>query len=178
MYIYIYIYIYVAAVASALAPEKGFEIHRISIEEIPRSGQPEELIEMFGISTKKIVEKVIKLTTKMTGEKKELNDEIEKLEGIIADQTMLNKILDDVFEIYDVDKNKVIDQNELKVFMINFSAKAKIHMPNDQEVKKAFEDADANKNGVLEKEEMPKIVKDMLAAAILNAKIRLAQLSK
>ena len=114
----------------------------------------------------------------MAEEKKELTDEVDELEAIVKDQDMINNIVDDVFETYDADKNKIIDMDELKVFMTNVYAQAKMPMPTDATVKKAFDDADANKNGVLEKEEMPKLVKDMLTLALENAKARLKELTK
>jgi transketolase len=42
------------AVAEAIAPA-GFVVHRLAIREIPRSGQPDELIDRFGISARHIV---------------------------------------------------------------------------------------------------------------------------
>ena len=42
------------AVAEAVG-EAGVRVHRIAIREIPRSGQPEELLDRFGISAKHIV---------------------------------------------------------------------------------------------------------------------------
>jgi transketolase len=33
-------------------------VHCLAVSGVPRSGQPEELLEMFGISAKKIIEKV------------------------------------------------------------------------------------------------------------------------
>ena len=42
------------AVAEAVAPA-GFVVHRLAIREIPRSGQPDELIDRFGISARHIV---------------------------------------------------------------------------------------------------------------------------
>jgi transketolase len=45
------------AVAEAVAAE-GFTVHRLAVREIPRSGQPEELVERFGISARHIVETV------------------------------------------------------------------------------------------------------------------------
>jgi len=45
------------AVAEAIAPA-GFVVHRLAVREIPRSGQPDELIDKFGISARHIVEAV------------------------------------------------------------------------------------------------------------------------
>jgi transketolase len=45
-----------------LATHKGIEIHGLAVTEVPRSGQPEELLDKFGISAKKIVEKVKEMT--------------------------------------------------------------------------------------------------------------------
>jgi transketolase len=42
------------AVAEAVAPA-GFAVHRLAVREIPRSGQPDELIDRFGISARHIV---------------------------------------------------------------------------------------------------------------------------
>jgi transketolase len=45
------------AVAEAVAAD-GFEVHRLAVREIPRSGKPDELLDRFGISAKHIVEAV------------------------------------------------------------------------------------------------------------------------
>jgi transketolase len=45
------------AVLGALATE-GFKVHKLAVRQIPRSGQPDELLDRFGISAKHIVEKV------------------------------------------------------------------------------------------------------------------------
>lgn len=45
------------AVAEAVASE-GFVVERLAVREIPRSGQPDELLERYGISAKSIVEAV------------------------------------------------------------------------------------------------------------------------
>lgn len=45
------------AVAEAVA-DAGFEVHRLAVREIPRSGKPEELLDRFGISAKHIMEAV------------------------------------------------------------------------------------------------------------------------
>jgi transketolase len=48
------------AVSEAVAPA-GFVVHRLAVREIPRSGQPEELLDRYGISAKHIVAAVKKL---------------------------------------------------------------------------------------------------------------------
>jgi transketolase len=45
------------AVSEAVAPA-GFAVRRLAVREIPRSGQPEELMERYGISANHIVEAV------------------------------------------------------------------------------------------------------------------------
>jgi transketolase len=45
------------AVAGAVAPA-GFTVRRLAVGEIPRSGQPDELLDRYGISAKHIVEAV------------------------------------------------------------------------------------------------------------------------
>jgi transketolase len=45
------------AVAEAVAPA-GFAVHRLAVREIPRSGQPDELLDRYGISARLIVEAV------------------------------------------------------------------------------------------------------------------------
>jgi transketolase len=45
------------AVAEAVAAA-GFEVHRLAVREIPRSGKPDELLDRFGISAKHIMEAV------------------------------------------------------------------------------------------------------------------------
>jgi transketolase len=47
------------AVAEALAPA-GFAVQRLAVRELPRSGQPQELVDRFGISASHIVDAVRK----------------------------------------------------------------------------------------------------------------------
>src|SRR5258706_5506036 len=48
------------AVAEAVA-DAGFTVHRLAVQEIPRSGKPEELLERFGISASHIVSAVLSM---------------------------------------------------------------------------------------------------------------------
>ena len=48
------------AVSEAVS-SAGFAVHRLAVREIPRSGQPEELLERYGISAKHVVAAVKKL---------------------------------------------------------------------------------------------------------------------
>ena len=57
------------AVAEAVAGA-GFNVHRLAVRDIPRSGKPEELLERFGISAKHIVEAVKHVATKDTKDTK------------------------------------------------------------------------------------------------------------
>ena len=41
--------------------DQGFRVKRLAVREIPRSGQPEELLDRFGISSKAIVAAVREL---------------------------------------------------------------------------------------------------------------------
>jgi len=41
-----------------MAKYKDIEVHGLAVTEVPRSGQPEELLEKYGISSKKIAEKI------------------------------------------------------------------------------------------------------------------------
>ena len=45
------------AVSEAVAAS-GFTVHRLAVREIPRSGQPDELLDRYGISVRHIVEAV------------------------------------------------------------------------------------------------------------------------
>ena len=45
------------AVAEAVA-DAGFQVHRLAVREIPRSGKPDELLDRFGISSRHVVEAV------------------------------------------------------------------------------------------------------------------------
>jgi transketolase len=49
------------AVAEAVA-DAGYQVHRIAVRKIPRSGKPEELLDKFGISASHIVEAVREIT--------------------------------------------------------------------------------------------------------------------
>jgi transketolase len=52
------------AVANALSPLGGVPIIRLAVREIPRSGQPEELFERYGISAQHIADAAKQATTK------------------------------------------------------------------------------------------------------------------
>jgi transketolase len=45
------------AVSAAIAPE-GYTVHRLAVREIPRSGQPDELLDRFGLSARHIADAV------------------------------------------------------------------------------------------------------------------------
>jgi transketolase len=45
------------AVAASLSPD-GIRVHRMAVNEIPRSGKPEELLAKYGIDAAAIVKKV------------------------------------------------------------------------------------------------------------------------
>ena len=45
------------AVLNAVATQ-GVHVHKLAVTEVPRSGKPTELLDMFGISARRIVEKV------------------------------------------------------------------------------------------------------------------------
>ena len=45
------------AVLNAVATH-GIQVHKLAVTEVPRSGKPEELLEAYGISARRIVEKV------------------------------------------------------------------------------------------------------------------------
>ncbi len=49
------------AVAEAVAPA-GFAVHRLAVRELPRSGQPAELLDRYGISARHIVDAVRRLS--------------------------------------------------------------------------------------------------------------------
>ncbi|XP_074644799.1 transketolase-like protein 2 [Tubulanus polymorphus] len=49
------------AVAGALSDESGIVIHRIAVDRVPRSGKPNELLDMFGISAPHIAKGVKKM---------------------------------------------------------------------------------------------------------------------
>jgi transketolase len=44
-------------VAGAVAPE-GVKVHKLAVHEVPRSGKPDELVDAYGISAAKIVDRV------------------------------------------------------------------------------------------------------------------------
>jgi transketolase len=49
------------AVLNAVAT-RGVQVHKLAVTEVPRSGKPEELLDAYGISARRIVEKVKTLT--------------------------------------------------------------------------------------------------------------------
>lgn len=51
------------AVLNAVAAH-GVRVHKLAVTEVPRSGKPEELLDLYGISARRIVEQVKSLTSK------------------------------------------------------------------------------------------------------------------
>jgi transketolase len=49
------------AVLNAVAAH-GVRVHKLAVTEVPRSGKPEELLAAYGISARRIVERVQHLT--------------------------------------------------------------------------------------------------------------------
>lgn len=52
----------VEAVCGAMAKYKDITVEGLAVMEVPRSGQPDELLEKYGISSKCIIEKVKAMT--------------------------------------------------------------------------------------------------------------------
>ena len=50
------------AVCSALSEEKGLVITGIAVDSVPKSGSPENLLDKYGLSAKKIFEHIVKLS--------------------------------------------------------------------------------------------------------------------
>jgi transketolase len=50
------------AVLNAVAAY-GVRVHKLAVTEVPRSGKPEELLELYGISARRIVERVKSLAS-------------------------------------------------------------------------------------------------------------------
>ena len=44
--------------SSALSCEAGVTVQRLAVQKLPRSGKPDELLEMFGIDSKAITKQV------------------------------------------------------------------------------------------------------------------------
>nr|XP_019963936.1 PREDICTED: transketolase-like [Paralichthys olivaceus] len=49
------------AVCSAVVNETGFNVHRLAVSQVPRSGKPQELLRIFGIDRDAIVQAVRKM---------------------------------------------------------------------------------------------------------------------
>ena len=54
------------AVSEAVAPA-GYTVKRLAVTEVPRSGQPDELLDRYGISARHIVEAVKQAVTAGVG---------------------------------------------------------------------------------------------------------------
>lgn len=49
------------AVCSAVVNESGFSVHRLAVSQVPRSGKPHELLQIFGIDRDAIIQAVRKV---------------------------------------------------------------------------------------------------------------------
>lgn len=49
------------AVCSAVVNETGFTVHRLAVSQVPRSGKPHELLQIFGIDRDAITKAVRKV---------------------------------------------------------------------------------------------------------------------
>ena len=54
----IFLLIKIEAVCSAMSRYKDVEVQGLAVMEVARSGEPDELLEKYGISSKRIIEKV------------------------------------------------------------------------------------------------------------------------
>lgn len=57
------------AVSSAMVNESGFNVHRLAVSHIPRSGKPQELLKMYGIDRDAIIQGVRKMLSSSTNAK-------------------------------------------------------------------------------------------------------------
>lgn len=57
------------AVSSAMVNESGFNLHRLAVSHIPRSGKPHELLKIYGIDRDAIAQAVRKMLSSSTNAK-------------------------------------------------------------------------------------------------------------
>lgn len=57
------------AVSSAMVNESGFNLHRLAVSHVPRSGKPQELLKIYGIDRDAIAQAVRKMLSSSTNAK-------------------------------------------------------------------------------------------------------------
>lgn len=57
------------AVCSAIVNESGFNLHRLAVSHVPRSGKPHELLKIYGIDRDAIAQSVRKMLSSSTNAK-------------------------------------------------------------------------------------------------------------
>ena len=94
--------------------------------------------------------------------KEELEEYLEKIEDMLENDDMIEKMAPEVLAEYDKNKDGVLQLDECTKFMTTVYEKFGCGKPKPQRVVDIFNQKDSNKNGTLELEEVKGLVKSML----------------
>ena len=85
----------------------------------------------------------------------------DELRAILADETRLTHLSNDVFNSVDTNLSGHIDRNELKVALLQLAEDTGLPTPTDDQVHEILRNVDADHSGALDRDEFKVLAKDL-----------------
>ena len=92
----------------------------------------------------------------------------EALKKKVLDDAVLDEMVNTTFENADLNKNSVIERNELAILLKSIYGTLGLNPPEEKEIDEELVRLDLNKDGKLNKEEFKVFVKDLALFSIEN----------
>ena len=92
----------------------------------------------------------------------------EEIKKRVLDESVFGPMVDDLFNSVDSDKNGFIDRAELKKWLAEIGQVLEIPPPSDEDVDNELKRLDDNKDGKVSKQELRKLVKELVLLVIDN----------
>ena len=92
----------------------------------------------------------------------------ETLKKKVMDDAVLDEMVNTTFDNADLNKNSVIERNELAILLKSIYGTLGLNPPEEKEIDEELVRLDLNKDGKLNKEEFKVLVKDLALFSIEN----------
>ena len=94
--------------------------------------------------------------------------DIEELKKKVMDDAVLEEMVNTTFTNADLNKNSIIERNELAILLKSIYGTLGLNPPEEKEIDDELERLDLNKDGKLSKEEFKILVKELALFSIEN----------
>ena len=92
----------------------------------------------------------------------------ESLKKKVLDDKVLNEMVESTFSNADLNKNSILEKNELAVLLKSIYATLGLSPPKDYEIEQELKRLDKNKDGKISKSEFKVLVRDLALFSIEN----------